>query len=73
MVNTTIQISKELLGELKSRKMYDTESYEDIILDLLEDSMVLSKETLENIKQSEEDFKAGRVHSLEEVKEKLGL
>ena len=30
MVTTTIQISKELLKDLKSRKMYNRESYEDV-------------------------------------------
>ena len=53
MASTTIQISKDLLDELKSRKMYDKESYEDIIRDLLEDTMELSEETKRNIKKSE--------------------
>lgn len=70
-MTTTIQISKELLEDIKSRKMYDKETYEDIIRDLLEDSMELSQETLENIKKSEADIKAGRIHTLEEVEQKL--
>ena len=41
---TTMQVSKDLLKELKSRKMYDNESYEDIVWDLLEDTMELSEE-----------------------------
>jgi predicted CopG family antitoxin len=71
MAITTIQISKELLEDLKSRKMYDKESYEDIIRDLLEDTMELSAQTLANIKKSEEDIKAGRVKSLAEVEARL--
>ena len=51
MTTTTIQISKDLLQDLKSRKMYDKESYEDVIRDLLEDTMELSEQTLENMKQ----------------------
>ncbi len=70
-MTTTIQISKELLEDIKSRKMYDKETYEDIIRDLLEDSMELSQETLENIKKSEEDIKAGRIHTLEEIEKRL--
>tara|TARA_Y100000310_G_scaffold342230_1_gene444429 strand:- start:151 stop:372 length:222 start_codon:yes stop_codon:yes gene_type:complete len=73
MAITTIQVSKDLLIDLKSRKMYDKESYEDVIRDLLEDTMELSKETLENIKKSEADIKAGRYSSLEEVEKRLGL
>lgn len=73
METTTIQISKDLLKDLKSRKMYDKESYEDIIRDLLEDSMELSEQTLKNIKKSEADIKAGRVYTLKEVEKRLGL
>ena len=71
MATTTIQVSKELLEDLKSRKMYDKESYEDIIRDLLEDTMELSKQTLANIKQSEEDIKAGRIKTLTEIEARL--
>ena len=68
---TSIQVSRELLEELKSRKMYDKESYEDIIRDLLEDTMELSDETKCRIKESEADFKAGRVRTLAQVEERI--
>jgi predicted transcriptional regulator len=71
MTTTTIQISKNLLEDLKSRKMYDKESYEDIIRDLLEDTMELSEQTLANIRKSEKDIKAGRVKTLAEVEARL--
>jgi predicted CopG family antitoxin len=71
MTTTTIQISRDLLNDLKSRKMYDKESYEDIIRDLVEDTMELSKQTLENIHKSEEDIKFGRVKTLAEVEERI--
>ena len=70
---TTIQVSQDLLQELKSRKMYDKESYEEVIWDLLEDSKELSEETLRNLKEAEEDVKAGRTISHEELKKNLGL
>ena len=71
MVTTTIQISKNLLENLKSRKMYNKESYEDIIRDLLEDSEELSAQTLANIKKSEVDIKSGKVKTLAEVEARL--
>ena len=71
METTTIQISKNLLKDLKSRKMYDKESYEDTIRDLIEDTMELTAETLENIKKSEADFKTGRTKTLDEVKARI--
>lgn len=70
---TTISISSELLLKLKERKLYDKESYEEVIWDALEDSMELSDEAKKNIKIAEEDIKAGRIYSLEEVKKELGL
>jgi len=70
---TTIQVSNELMDKLKQKKLYDKESYEDIIWDLLEDSMELSEETKKHIKESEQDIKAGKTSSLAEVKKKMGL
>ncbi len=70
---TTIQVSNELVKTLKSRKMYDKESYEDIIWDLLEDSMELSSETRKHIRLAEKDIRAGRTYSHEQVKKELGL
>ena len=70
---TTISISRELLSKLKERKMYDKESYEEVIWDALEDSMELSEETKKRIKIAEEEITAGRIYSLEEVKKELGI
>jgi len=70
---TTIQISSDLLKKLKQRKMYNKESYEEVIWDLLEDTMELSEETKQNIKKAEADIKAGKVYTHEQVKKELGL
>lgn len=70
---TTIQISNDLMKELKNRKLYDKESYEEVIWDLIEDTMELSEETNKRIRLSEKDMKDGKTVSLNEVKMKLGL
>ena len=70
---TTIQISNELLEKLKSMKMYDKESYEEVIWDMVEDHMELSLETKRNIEKSLGDIKAGRTKSHEQIKRELGL
>ncbi len=70
---TTIQISNDLLEELKSRKLYAKESYEEVIWDLIEDTMELSEETKKNIAIAEQQVKEGKVHTLEEVKRELGI
>ena len=70
---TTIQISEKLQKELSQRKMFDKETYEEVIWDLIEDTMELSEETKRNIKQAEKDLKEGRTVTLAEVKKRLGL
>ena len=70
---TTIQVSSKLLEELKNRNMYDKESYEEIIWDLIEDTMELSEETKRSIKQAEKDIKEGRVYTHEQIKKELGI
>lgn len=70
---TTIQISEQLLKELKQKKIYEKESYEEIIWNLLEDSMELSEETKKHIEQSRKEIEQGKTTSLAEVKKKLGL
>ena len=72
-MGTTIQVSKELVEKLKAMKMTEKESYEEIIWDLLEDSMELSEETKRNIQQSEKEIKEGKTASIEAVKKKLKM
>ena len=54
-------------------KIFDKESYEEIIWDLLEDRMELSDETKKNIKISERQIKEGKTISIEEVKKRLKI
>jgi predicted transcriptional regulator len=70
---TTIQISPKLQHKLAERKFYERETYEEVIWDLIEDSTELSEETKKHIAQSRAEIKAGKVHTLEEVKKELGL
>lgn len=70
---TTIQVSEELAEKLKEKKLYDKESYEEVILDLLEDSMELSEETKRNIEISEKEIKEGKIVSFEQIKKRLRM
>tara|TARA_Y100000310_G_C20650428_1_gene799112 strand:- start:1635 stop:1853 length:219 start_codon:yes stop_codon:yes gene_type:complete len=70
---TTIQVSEGLQTELTKRKIFDRETYEEVIWDLIEDTMELSDETKRDIAKAREDVKKGKVHSLDEVKRELGL
>jgi len=75
-MDTTIQISKDLLEKLQKMKMHNKESYEDIIWDLIEDRMELSEETKKSLVEYEEDLRKGRMkkfHKWEDVKKELNL
>lgn len=75
-MDTTIQISKELLSKLQSMKLHTKESYENLIWDLLEDRMEFSEETKKAIEDYKKDIKGGhfeKFRSLEEVKKGLGI
>lgn len=70
---TTIQVSKKLVELLKSRKMYENETYEEVIMDLIEDTMELSDETKKEIAISRKEIKEGKVHSFEDIKKEFNL
>ena len=70
---TTIQISENLQTELSKRKLFERETYEEVIWDILEDSMELSEETKKHIKQAEKDIKEGRIYTHEQAKKELGV
>jgi predicted transcriptional regulator len=70
---TTIQISKELQAKLNERKFSTKERYEDVIWDMIEDTMELSEDARQQIREAEKEIKAGKVHTLEEVKKELNL
>jgi len=69
----TMQVSDDLLRTLKKRKINDNDSYEDVIWDLLEDTMELSERTKKHIKQAEKEIKEGKVISFEQLKKQLKL
>ena len=69
-METTIQVSNELMKRLKNMKVHEKESYENIIWDLIEDRMEFSDETKKNIARSEVEIKERKTISLEELKRK---
>ncbi len=71
--NSTIQISRKLRKTLQGRKKSDKESYEEIIWDLLEDTMELSEQTKMDIAEARAQVLEGKVKTLAEVKKELGV
>lgn len=72
-MDTTIQISKNLLNELQKIKIHRKESYENIIWDLLEDRMELSDKTKKDIQESRKQIKEGRYKTLSQIKKEMKL
>jgi len=70
---TTIQISNTLHNELIQRKLFDRETYEEVIWDLIEDTKELNDQTKRDIEKARSEIKAGKLHSLAQVKKELGL
>lgn len=70
---TTIQISSGLQNELAKKKIFDRETYEEIIWDLIEDTKELSEETKRDIAEARKEFKEGKFSTLGKVEKKLGL
>jgi len=73
MANTTIQIEVELLEKLKNRKIHESETYNELIEDLLEDSLELSEQTKKEIVQALDDVKKGRVKTIEQIEKEMGF
>ncbi|MBU2522927.1 MAG: hypothetical protein KKE23_01400 [Nanoarchaeota archaeon] len=73
METTTIQISRELQKKLEERKLVANESYEEVIADLIEDTLELSKETKMSITLAEKDIKEGKLFTLEQIKKEFNL
>ena len=70
---TSIQISEDLREELQKRKLAETETYEEVIWDLLEDSRELSDETKKSVARARAEVKEGKTSPLADVKRALGL
>ena len=70
---TTIQISEKLQQQLISKKLFDKESYEEVIWSLVEDTEEIGEETKKEIEQARTDIKTGKFYTHAQVKERLGL
>ncbi|MFX0099895.1 MAG: ribbon-helix-helix protein, CopG family [Candidatus Hodarchaeota archaeon] len=70
---TTIQIDKKTKKKLDAMKISSRDTYNDVIEQLIEDSLELSEETKKDIQKALEDYEKGRVSTLDEVKKELGL
>ncbi len=77
MVTTTIQLQEETKDRLAGLKDYEHETYEEIIVKLLdivaEENLELSEKTKREIEESRKQFKLGKFVALGQLKKELGL
>jgi len=70
---TTIQISNNLQEELSKRKLFDRETYEEVIRNLMEDTMELNEQSKKEIEQARAEIRNNKYIKLDEVKKRLGI
>lgn len=72
MGQTTIRITEDLHNALSKVKA-PSESFEDLIWDLVEPYLELSPETKRDIADSLKEYKEEKVYTLEEVRKELNI
>lgn len=72
-MTTTIQISDNIKNTLEKMKMFERETYNEVIERMLEDDLELNEKTKKEIEEARKQAKAGKVISHEEVKKRFGL
>lgn len=70
---TTIQISNDLQDALAKKKIFHKETYEEIIWNLIEDTMEINEQTKKEIEKARAEIRHGKFHTLERVKKELKL
>jgi len=75
MAKTTIQIDEKTLGRLRSLKVFERQSYDDLLNNIIDniEEEELTDEEISEIKEGLEDIRMGRVYSIESVAKELGI
>ena len=70
---TTIQVSDETKETLEKMKLFERETYNDVIERMIEDDLELSEQTKKQIDEARKRFKKGEFVTHEQVKKEFGL
>ena len=70
---TTIQISNEVKASLDKMKIFERETYNEIIENMIEDNLELNEKTKKEIEEARKRVRSGRFITHEQVKKELGL
>ena len=69
---TTIKVSRSVKELLDSMKISRSESYEDVILDLIEDHLELNPEFRRSLENAEREIERGEMVDMAELLQELG-
>ncbi len=72
-MSTTIQISNEVKKELDKMKMFDRETYNEVIERMIEDDLELNEATKRDLEEAIKEIKSGKYVTHEQVKKRFGL
>lgn len=70
---TSIQLSSETKRKLDKLKLSKRETYNDVVENLIEDSLELNEKTIKDLEEALEEVKKGKVHSMDEIKKEMGF
>ena len=70
---TTIQISDDVKNVLDKMRIFQRETYNELIMNMLEDNMRINEKTRKELDEARKEIKLGKTISHEEVKKRFGL
>ena len=73
MAQTTIQISQNLQKELNKMKLFNRETYEEVIWNVIEDTKELSEESKKEIAEARKQIAKGEFITLSNLKKKYKI
>ncbi len=70
---TTIQISNEVKQALEKMRVFDRETYNEVIENMIEDQLGINEKTKKELAEARKRIEKGEFVTLEEVEKKFGL
>ncbi len=70
---TTIQIKEDMKSILTQMKLFERETYNDVLERLIEDVQELNKETKKEIESAIKEINSGKYITHEELSKKMGF
>lgn len=72
-MSTTIQIAESVKKTLDKMKMFDRETYNDVLERMIEDELELNAVTKREIEEAEKRIKSGKFVKHSDVEKRFGL